>query len=231
MNTRPFVRINMAMSADGKITSTLKEPARFTSAYDRHHMDVLRAQADALVVGAETVRIDNPFLHVRDAALYAQRNASGKPPLIKTIVTQSGNLPTSLRVFAEKNPGQTVVAVPSQAAATCHKFLGAYSDIWVCGETQVSALALLQRLHAVGVQHVLLEGGSMLNALFFQEHCVDEICLTLAPCVLGGAHAPTWVAGEGWPMAQRLPLKLLSVKQVEDEIYCQYQVLASHTQG
>ena len=76
---RPFVYINMAMTADGKITSARREYPRLTSDLDRLTMDRLRAEADALVVGAGTLRADDPPLRVRDPAMQAYRESLGKP--------------------------------------------------------------------------------------------------------------------------------------------------------
>ena len=72
---RPFVYINMAMTADGKITSAGREYPRFTSALDRKTMDRLRAEADAILVGAGTLRADDPPLHVRDPEARAYRES------------------------------------------------------------------------------------------------------------------------------------------------------------
>ena len=72
---RPFVYVNMAMSADGKITSARREYPRFTSEPDRRNMDRLRAEADAMLVGAGTVRADNPTWHVRTEAMREHRRS------------------------------------------------------------------------------------------------------------------------------------------------------------
>ena len=75
---RPFVYVNMAMTVDGKITSAARDHPRFTSVEDRRNMDRLRAEADAILVGAGTLRADNPRLHVRDTEMQAYRRSLGK---------------------------------------------------------------------------------------------------------------------------------------------------------
>ena len=92
---RPFVYINMAMTADGKITSAYGEYPRFTSSYDSKNMDRLRARADALLVGAGTIRADNPILRVRDAGMREHRRELGKPEgLMKVLVTAGAEIDT-----------------------------------------------------------------------------------------------------------------------------------------
>ena len=93
---RPFVYINMAMTVDGKITSAAREYPRLTSRHDRDTMDRLRAEADAMLVGARTIRDDNPTLHVRSTEMQAYRKSLGKPePILKVVVSASLDLDLS----------------------------------------------------------------------------------------------------------------------------------------
>src|SRR5258705_11166427 len=89
---RPFVYINMAMTADGKITSARREEPGFASRLDKKTMDRLRAEADAILVGAGTLRADDPPLHVRDPEMQAYRRSLKKPHgLVNVLVTASAN--------------------------------------------------------------------------------------------------------------------------------------------
>src|SRR5262245_12686439 len=98
--SRPFVSINMAMTADGKITSALREEPDFTSRLDKTTMDRLRAEADAVLVGAGTLRADDPALHVRDPEMQAHRRALGKPEgLVNVVVTRSLAIDPASRFF------------------------------------------------------------------------------------------------------------------------------------
>ena len=84
---RPFVYVNMAMTADGKITSAAREYAAFTTRHDKRTMDRLRAEADAVLIGAGTLRADDPPLSIRDPEMRALRTSLGKPPELRTSTT------------------------------------------------------------------------------------------------------------------------------------------------
>ena len=83
---RPFVYVNMAASVDGKITSATREYPRFTSAHDRETMDRLRAEADAILVGAGTARADDPLLHVRTDEMRNYRRSLGRPEALDRVL-------------------------------------------------------------------------------------------------------------------------------------------------
>jgi 2,5-diamino-6-(ribosylamino)-4(3H)-pyrimidinone 5'-phosphate reductase len=223
---RPFVYINMAMTADGKITSAFGEYPRFTSAFDRTNMDRLRAMADALLVGAGTIRADNPVLRVRDEGMQRHRRELGKPDgLMKVLVTASAEIDTSLRFFTDDDGGRLVVATVDNASPARLQLLEGKAEIWKVGRDRVDMARLLNDLHEEGVEKLLAEGGGETNWRLIRDDLVDEIYLTVAPSLLGGSGAPTIVEGEGFYMRQQRTLRLLEVQREGDELYCRYAVV------
>jgi 2,5-diamino-6-(ribosylamino)-4(3H)-pyrimidinone 5'-phosphate reductase len=223
---RPFVYINMAMTADGKITSASREYPRLTSDLDRQTMDRLRAEADAIVVGAGTLRADNPALHVRDAGMRAHRESLGKPAgLVRVAVTASGALDGAERFFADEPGGSRVVATTEGADPRRLAALEERAEVWRLGSDRVDLPAMLQRLAGRGVRRVLVEGGGELNWCFVQQDLVDELYVTVAPVLLGGREAPTLLEGQGLPMELQKRLRLLDLRREGDEIYCRYAVI------
>ena len=221
---RPFVYMNMAMSVDGKITSTRREYADFTSDQDRRTMDRLRAEADAILIGAGTLRSDDPPLHVRDPAMQRLRRELGKPQdLPRIVVTAGGDLHRSLSFF-RKTAGRPLVATVDDLAPERLERLQAVADVIQLGSGQVDLTRLMETLSARGVGRLLVEGGGEMNWELMRLGLVDEIYVTLAPTLLGGRDAPTLLEGGGWTMADRRRLKLLELHQEGDEIYCRYQV-------
>jgi len=221
--TRPFVYINMAMTADGKITSAAREYPRFTSDRDRKTMDRLRAEADAIVVGAGTMRADNPRLDVRDPEMQAYRKSLGRPAgLVRVLVTASATIPASSRFFEDEPGGARIVATVESADPARIAAIGERAEVWTLGRETVDLAALLERLAERGVQRVLAEGGGELNWCLVREDLVDEIYVTVAPTLLGGRDAPTLLEGEGFRMGLRRRMRLLDLHREDDEIYCRY---------
>lgn len=223
---RPFVYINMASTVDGKITSAQREYPHFSSPADRVEMDRLRAMADALLVGAGTLRADNPSLGVRTPEMRTHRQALGKPAeLTRIVVTASGRLDPASRFFSEKDgPGERIVATTAKLPADARKALPDSAVFLECGDDNVDLKSLLEQLHARGIRRLLCEGGAELNWAMLEADLIDELHLTLAPSLLGGATAPTIVAGPGFTMEQQRRLRLVNLRQIGDELYCRYRV-------
>ncbi|MHC4428439.1 MAG: RibD family protein [Planctomycetota bacterium] len=225
--SRPFVYIDMAMTADGKITSAAREYPRFTSEFDRRHMDRLRAEADALMVGAQTMRADNPALHVRTAEAREYRRSLGKPSgLLRVIVTASGRIDPSSRFFDGKDDGAgRIIATIENAPDERLAQVAGRAEIWKIGRDAVDLERLLGRLAERGVERLLVEGGAELNWALLREDLVDELHVTIAPALLGGRDAPTLLGGDGFSMKNKRKLQLEEVRREGDEIFCRYAVV------
>lgn len=223
--SRPFVYVNMAMTVDGKITSTGREYPHFTSRHDRKTMDKLRAQADAVLVGAGTLRADDPPLQVRDEEMQRLRASLGKPAHLTTVlVTASAGIDPDARFFTAPSEGTRIVATVEDAPADKVERLRARAEVWTLGQSFVDLPALCRRLVERGVERLLVEGGGELNWGFVRNDLVDEIYVTIAPALLGGRAAPTLLEGDGFSMSDRRRLRLLEIDRVGDEIYTRWAV-------
>ena len=223
--SRPFIYMNMAMTADGKITSAHGEYPHFTSDYDQDRMDELRAEADAVGVGAGTLRADNPPLQVRSDAASIKRRALGKTKPLSTVVVSRGlNLDPTSRFFSDPS-GERIVATTEEAPADRVAALSERAQVWQLGRGGVDLGAMVTRLHEHGVERLLVEGGAQLNWAFVTADLFDELYITLAPALLGGSTAPTIVGGPGLRMAEQRRLELLDVHREGDELFCHYRVV------
>jgi 2,5-diamino-6-(ribosylamino)-4(3H)-pyrimidinone 5'-phosphate reductase len=223
---RPFVTMNMAMTADGKITSVRREEPTFTSRRDKKMMDRYRAEADAVLVGGGTLRADDPPLHLRDPEMRAYRASLGKPPgLLNVVVTASARIDPASRFFTSSHAAGRIVATVSRADPARRLALAAVAEVWVLGEERVDLPALLARLKERGVERLLVEGGGDLNWGFVRDDLLDELYVTVAPAMLGGRDAPTVCDGEGLSMADRRRLRLVGAEVVEGEIFCRYEIV------
>lgn len=225
--SRPFVYINMAATVDGKITSAAREYPRFTSDNDRREMDRLRAEADAILIGARSLRADDPPLHVRSDEMRAHRRSLGKPEgLLRVIVTASGRLDPASRFFDETDEGAgRVIATVEDAPDEPLAAVSARAEIWKIGRGEVDLKELLRRLAERGVERLLVEGGGELNWAFVRDDLVDEVYVTIAPALLGGRDAPSLLEGDGLSMQSQRRLRLEDVRREGDELFCRYTVL------
>jgi 2,5-diamino-6-(ribosylamino)-4(3H)-pyrimidinone 5'-phosphate reductase len=223
---RPFVSINMAMTADGKITSALREEPAFASRHDKKTMDRLRAEADAVLVGAGTLRADDPPLHVRDPEMKAHRRALGKPDgLVNVLVTASARVNPGSRFFTGPVAVERIVATVLDAPAENLAGLAKVAEVWTIGRGRVDLHELLRRLKARGIERLLVEGGGELNWGFVRDDLFDELYVTIAPALLGGRDAPTPCEGEGLTMVGQRRLRLIAADVKDGEIFCHYAVI------
>lgn len=223
---RPLICMNMAMTADGKITSAGREYPRFTSDADRKTMDRLRAEADAILVGAGTVRADDPHLHVRDEEMKEYRRSLGKPDgLTAVLVTGEGSVDPGWRFFRDEGLSARIVATVEEADDESLSRLAGMAEVWRVGRGSLDLRELVRRLGSRGVGRLLVEGGGETNWGFVRDDLLDELYVTVAPCLLGGREAPTLLEGEGLTMEHRRRLRLVDHARVGDELFCRYAVV------
>ncbi len=233
---RPHVSANLAMSADGKIAAAQANVGRFTSPADRAHMDHVRHDTDAVLMGAHTLRQANPDCTVKNAKAVAARKSAGfvRQPLA-VVVCASGVLPDDARIFraAAKSPAALepaptpVVFTTAAAQLQLQVQLGPRAAVVGLGHAPLDAAAMLHQLYLRGVRRLLIEGGGETLWAFAAAGALDVLHVTLAPCLIGGSQAPTLLGGPGFALHDRLRLALTSSTVVGDEIFVSYRVLAA----
>jgi diaminohydroxyphosphoribosylaminopyrimidine deaminase / 5-amino-6-(5-phosphoribosylamino)uracil reductase len=210
----PFVTLKAAASLDGKTAARDRSSKWITGDAAREDVQRLRAEADAIVVGAGTVLDDDPSLTVRDASYI------GRPPL-RIVVDASGRVPPGTRIFDDSAP--TFVATTERAGrevVETWEATGAEVVSFDQDETEgVSLPELLAYLGKRDVQGLLLEGGATLAWSFVREGLVDRVVLYLAPKLVGGARAPGVLMGDGFaPIGEAAALRIASVERIGDDV-------------
>jgi riboflavin biosynthesis pyrimidine reductase len=187
---RPGVRLNMITSVDGA-TAMEGRAGGLAGPADRELFRTLRALTDVVLVGAGTVRDEHYGPGALSPELAARRAALGLdrlPPI--AVVTRSCRLDWSSRLFAagEQEPAgaRPIVLTTAEAPADQRDRAAEAADVVVAGETGVEPARALAALADRGLTHVLLEGGPRLNAQFAAAGAVDEVCLSVAPLLVGG---------------------------------------------
>ena len=234
MTSRPRVLINFAVSLDGKINPA---PARRSGPFvmsrgkeDWRRMRVLREQAGAILIGASNLRLDDPGLTLEPEER-ERRRLAGQPSPARVVVTRRGEgIRVDAKIFDRSTGGPAYVVHPAIMPATTRAALSAVAELVEIGTNDVPMDALLSWLRdRVGARTVLCEGGGILVADLFAAGAVDELYLTVVPRILGGASAPTLVAGDGFDPDRTPDAKLVSLERVGDELFLRYQFSTSGT--
>jgi 2,5-diamino-6-(ribosylamino)-4(3H)-pyrimidinone 5'-phosphate reductase len=214
---RPYVHINVAMTVDGKIDTFQRKGAAISSARDKERVDLLRAEADAVMVGGKTLLDEDPKLTVKSEALRAERVVRELPenPMKVGIVTEAHLRPDSN--FLNTGPANIVIFTTrwtSKHHVSALKARGV--DVYVDETDKVNLPAALVTLKELGVKRLLVEGGATLNFELLRLGLVDEVTAFVAPMIFGGANAPTMAAGPGLERSAAIPLKLVEVEKWDD---------------
>jgi len=222
---RPFVFINVAMTADGKIDTFQRRGAAISSPRDKERVDRLRAEADAVMVGGRTLLDEDPKLTVKSEALRAERVARERAPNPRKVgvVTQAHLKPDSQ--FLNTGPADIVIFTTRRTSKRHISLLTARGvDVYVDDDRRVNLPNALATLKDLGVDRLMVEGGSRLNFELLRLGLVDEITAFIAPMIFGGDSAPTMAAGMGLERSAAIPLKLIDVEKWDDGgVYVRYQ--------
>lgn len=222
-SSRPFVFINTAMSADGKIATIERKQTRISGGLDFDRMDELRASSDAIMVGIGTVLSDNPSLTVKSAARREKRRALGldeNPARI--VVDSSARTPIDSDIF-KKGASRKIIAVSGSAPKEKIKMLSKVAEIIVAGEKTIDLEMLLIELKFRGINRLMVEGGATLNWGLISAGLVDEIYTFIGNIIIGGRTAPTLVDGEGF-VGGFCRLDLLSCEQMENGVLIRWRI-------
>ncbi|MDD1727835.1 MAG: dihydrofolate reductase family protein [Methanospirillum sp.] len=187
---RPHVVLVSEVTVDGKLTVTRGASSKLLMQFMSHEAEVLlhriRAESDAIMVGSNTIRIDNSFLTVR--------HVQGKNP-IRVIPSSRADISPDANVLSADSP--TIIAVSEQAdpvKIAVLKEKGAHIE--VVGKDKVDLTLLMSRLaSSYGVSRLMIEGGSTLNGQMFSLGLIDEIVLIHLPFIAGGSDTPSLVGG------------------------------------
>lgn len=216
---RPYVILSVAASLDGYIDDTAPDRLRLSNEADFDRVHGVRAGCDAILIGATTLRRDNPRLLVREQHC-AAREAKGLPPYpLKVTVTGSGDLDPALRFW--HHGGDKLVYCPDAAAATLRHRLGGLAEVHGLGE-ELDFGEMLDDLGERGVERLMVEGGGTVHTQFLTRGLADELHLAIAPFFVGEADAPRFVNPGTFPHDLGNRMTLAEVRAVGDVAFLRY---------
>lgn len=220
----PYVLLSAAVSLDGCLDDTGPERLLLSSPADFDRVDEVRASVDAILVGAGTIRADNPRLLVNSPERRAARVASGRPEYpLKVTVSGSGELDPAARFW---HTGGDKVVYTTDKGGERARALGIAVDIVPLGP-DLDWRRLLEHLHEVrGVRRLMVEGGGRIHTQLLQQGLADELQLVLAPLFVGDPDAPRLFGPGGYQGGR---LRLVESRRIEDVVLMRYEPTAPGT--
>ena len=212
--SKPYVILSAATSVDGKI-ATRTGDSNLSSKQDKVRLHKLRSKVDAILVGKNTVLLDNPLLTVR----YAR----GKNP-IRIILDSKGTISKKSKILQTSDKIPTIIAVSKKISKSNFDKLCKFPvEIITAGKNSVDIKLLLKKLSNKKINTILVEGGGTVNWEFIKHNLFDELIITLSPFLIGGNDAISFVQGKGFEKISNSPnLRLKSIKRLKNHVVLYY---------
>ncbi|PWU20494.1 MAG: 2,5-diamino-6-(ribosylamino)-4(3H)-pyrimidinone 5'-phosphate reductase [Verrucomicrobia bacterium] len=222
MSPLPFVFLNVAMTADGKIAPANRKFSSFSSQRDREHMFELRATADAVMSGARTVDLNPVTMGTGRAKYRRQRKKRGLAERhVRVVVSGGATLDPNAEIFRKGSSPVIVLTTRRAPPDKVRRLREVADEVIGFGTEEIDFKAALRWLGKEwGVRRLLCEGGGEINGGLFRAGLVDELHLTVCPKIFGGRDAPTIADGRGVAsLAKAARFKLKSARRYGDEMF------------
>jgi diaminohydroxyphosphoribosylaminopyrimidine deaminase/5-amino-6-(5-phosphoribosylamino)uracil reductase len=205
----PFVTLKLACTLDGRIADARGRSQWISGPASRERVQALRREADAILVGTETLRKDNPSL--------TPRPAEGRSPL-RLVPDRRGRLTLSLKVFTDGGP--TLCLLGPEAPAARRRSLDALGVAWTevpVRREHIQWTLTFRQLAQRGIHHILCEGGGQLAAALLRANLVQELQWIVAPKLLGENARPA--VAQSWTLANAPEFQLQDVTRLGDDVW------------
>lgn len=221
MIDRPYVILSAAMSIDGYLDTAFPPRLALSNEADFDRVDEVRAHCDAILVGAQTVRLDNPRLLVRSEERRNRREAEGlSPSPWKVTVTSTGDLDPQSAFFTTGTT-ERLVFCPGSAARGIRELLGERATVVGLGD-EVTMADVVNELGDRGVRTLLVEGGGTMITQFLTSNLVDELQLAIAPFFVGDRRAPRLIGDGRFPWTPDRHAVLAESRHIGDMVLLRY---------
>jgi 5-amino-6-(5-phosphoribosylamino)uracil reductase len=221
MVDRPYTLLSCSVSLDGYLDGASDRRLILSNAADLDRVDAVRAECDAILVGAATVRNDNPRLLIRTQARIDHRIALGLAPSpIKVTVTERAKLDPNADFFSTGG-SEKLVYCPSATVREAREALGPVATVVDAGAS-VAMRHLSEDLHSRGVRRLMVEGGGTVLTQFLTEDLADELNLVVAPIFVGDSRARRLVDDGQFPWNPDRRADLIEVQRIEDVVLLRY---------
>ena len=213
----PFVIAKIAMSLDGKIATKSGDSRWISSEELRKRTHSLRYVVDGIMVGANTVIVDDPELTARGGG---GKGGLTKPQLCRIVVDGQGRIPLSAQIF--KQSGKTIIAISESVEenkVAAFQELGAEVMILPASEGEIDLKLLLEELGKREITNILVEGGGILLGHLVDNGLVDKVVASISPIIIGGSNAKLSVCGEGVnKISEAVRITRMTVENLGEEV-------------
>ena len=220
MTARPYVLLSVTMSVDGYIDDMRDARLMLSNDEDFDRVDEVRASVDAILVGANTIRRDNPRLLIRSAQRQREQVRGLARHPLKVMLTGNGDLNPEAQFFTA-GESEKLVYTPDPAAAAVREALGSVATVVGAG-TPIDLVVVLDDLAERKVERLMVEGGGTIHTQFLTAGLVDEIHLVIAPFFVGDAGAPRFVHPGQFPQDAAHPMTLAETRQIGNVVLLRY---------
>ncbi|MEU2722751.1 RibD family protein [Streptomyces smyrnaeus] len=218
--SRPYVTLSVATSIDGHIDDTSATRLLLSNADDFDRVDQVRADSDAILIGAGTMRADNPRLLVNSEERRAKRVAAGKPEYpLKVTVSASGDIDPDLKFW--HHGGEKIAYTTDDGAEKLRERLARLADVVSTGP-ELDFGKILDDLGMRGIERLMVEGGGQVHTAFLSQGLADEIHMAVAPLVVGEADAPSFLNPATYPGGSTRRMKLAEARTIGDVVLLRY---------
>ena len=208
------VILSAAVSLDGKI-ATHTGDSNLSSREDFIRLHKLRSKVDAILIGKNTVKQDDPLLTVR--------LSKGKNP-IRIVLDSNGEISSNSKILQTSNKIPTIIAVSKNINQHNLKKIKKFPvEVVFTGKVKVNIKSLILKLQQKGIKTILVEGGGKINWEFIKNSLFDEIIITISPYLIGGTNAVSFIEGKGFAKIKKSPkLQLKTVKRLQNHLVLHY---------
>ncbi|NQW71585.1 MAG: RibD family protein [Actinobacteria bacterium] len=221
MAERPYTLLSCCVSLDGYLDTATGARLVLSNAADLDRVDEVRAGCDAILVGAETVRSDNPRLLVRDEQRQSARLARGlRASPAKVTITRRAELSPSANFFTTGDVDKLVYC-SSPVATLARERFGSMATIVDSGEC-VHLRGVCEDLRERGVDRLMVEGGGTIHTQFLTEDLADELHIVIAPMFVGDSRAKRFVGDGAFPWNPGRRAELVEVRSIGDVVLARY---------
>ncbi len=240
----------IAMSLDGKIGIDVNMRATFTSPNDFHHLETQVSLCDAVIFGANTLRAYGTSLSIKDSDLLRQREARQQPPQpLHLVCSPSGNLQPEWAFFSQPLPRGLITTQEglhqwqeNLKAFSLKNVLNVHENklksllnidnqpyfhhVFTLESSQINWTYFLKKIQYLNLNKIAILGGGNLISSFLKEGLIDDLWVTICPLLIGSVNAPSFLLSSVLDnLSLPISLKLLEVKNIEEEIFAHYVIL------